>query len=185
MPTIEDFFIKEYERVVAENNELKKQLNDLESSGGTFGVFDLHQPKELVRVDIEDSMYFWQKTNLSKEQLRELISSSKDSFIKKCQKIKRKESYFSDTALKINEERYRYSISVRDMDGTHEYAFDNTKRPVLVDLRSEPDLSVWIEARYLDQVLSIAAQQLRDGIAERIEDIEKEEAEAGEQDANE
>ena len=71
------------------------------------------------------------------------------------------------------------------MDGTHEYAFDNTKSPVLVDLRSEPDLSVWIEARYLDQVLSIAAQQLRDGIAERIEDIEKEEAEAGEQDANE
>lgn len=185
MPTIEDFFIKEYERVVSKNNELKKSISSFENSGETFGVFDLHQPKELVRVDIEDSMYFWQKTNLSKEQLIELINLSKDDFIKKCQKIKRKDSYFSDPALKINEERYRYSISVRDMDGTHEYAFDNTKSPHLINLRSEPGLSVWVEARYLDQVLSLAAQQLREEISARIEDIEKEEAEAGEQDANE
>ena len=53
MPTIEDFFIKEYERVVAENNELKKQLSSLENSGERLGVFDLHQSKELVCVDIE------------------------------------------------------------------------------------------------------------------------------------
>ena len=185
MPTIEDFFIKEYERVVAENNELKKQLNDLENNGETFGVFDLHQPKELVRVDIENGAYFWQKTELSKEQLRELINLSKDDFIKKCQKIKREDYSFSYPALKINEKRYRYSISVRDMDGVHEYALDNTKSPDLLDLQYEPDLGVWIEARYLDQVLSIAAQQLREDIAERIEDIEQEEAEAGEQDANE
>jgi hypothetical protein len=185
MPTIEDFFIKEYERVVAENNELKKRLSDIESSGETFGVFDLRQPKDIVRVDIEGSAYFWQKTQLNKEQLRELINLSKDDFVNKCQKIKREDCYFSGTALKINEERYRYSISVRDMDGTHEYAFDNTKSPDLVDLRSEPDLSVWVEACYLDQVLNIAAQQLREDIAKRIEDIEQEEAEAGENDANE
>lgn len=184
MPTIEDFFIKEYERVVAENNELKKQLSDLESSGETFGVFDLHQPKELVCVDIESSSYFWQKTGLSKKQLNELLSLGKDDLVEKCKKIKRKETYFSDAALKIEEKRYRYSISVRDMDGKHEYAFDDTNSPDLVDLASAPELSDWVEARYLDQVLNIAASELREAIAKRIEDIEQEEAEAGDQDAN-
>jgi hypothetical protein len=185
MPTIEDFFIKEYERVVAENNELKKQLNDLESDGGKFGVFDLHQPKELVYVDIEDCAYFWLNTELSKEQLRELINLGKDDFIKKCKEIKDGNSYYSLHALSVEEARYRYSISVRDMDGTHEYAFDDTKNPKLVNLSVAPGLSDWVEKRYLDQVLSIAASELRESIANRIEDIEQEEAEAGEQDANE
>lgn len=185
MPTIEDFFIKEYERVVAENNELKKQLNDLESDGGKLGVFDLHQPKELVRVDVEGGSYFWQKTGLSKKQLNELLNLGKDDFVEKCKKIKMKETYFSDAALKIEEKRYRYSISVRDIDGEHEYAFDNTKSPDLVDLASAPELGDWVEARYLDQILSIAASELREAISKRIEDIEKEEAEAGEKDANE
>lgn len=185
MPTIEDFFIKEYERVVAENNELKKQLSSLENSGETFGVFDLHQPKELVRVDIESSTSFWRETRLNKEQLIELSNLSKDDFIRKCKTIKEKGLYYSSTALEVEEKRYRYSISVCDMEGTHEYAFDNTKSPDLVYLQSEPGLSDWVEACYLDQVLNIAAQQLREDIAKRIEDIEQEEAKAGEQDANE
>lgn len=184
MPTIEDFFIKEYERVVAENNELKKQLSDLESSGETFGVFDLHQPKELVRVDVEGSSYFWKETGLSKKQLNELLSLGKDDLVEKCKKIKRKETYFSGAALKIEEKRYRYSISVRDMDGKHEYAFDDTNSPDLVDLASAPELSDWVEARYLDQILSIAASELREAISDRIEEIEQEEAKAGDQDAN-
>lgn len=184
MPTIEDFFIKEYERVVAENNKLKNQLSKFENSDKTFGVFDLNQQKELVRVDVEGSSYFWKETGLSKKQLSELLSLGKDDLVEKCKKIKRKETYFSGAALKINEERYRYSISVCDMDGTHEYAFDNTKSPHLIDLRSEPDLSVWVEACYLDQVLSLAVQQLREAISERIEEIEQEEAKAGDQDAN-
>ena len=185
MPTIEDFFIKEYERVVAENIELKKQLNDLESNGEKFGVFDLHQSKELVRVDVESSSCFWKETKLNKEQLIELSNLSKDDFIKKCQAIKRKESYFNDRALKIEEKRYRYSVSVRDMDGTHEYAFDNTKSPYLVNLQSDPELGDLVEARYLDQMLNIAASELREAIAKRIEGIEQEEAKAGENDANE
>lgn len=184
MPTIEDFFIKEYERVVAENNEIKKQLTDLEGSGETLGVFDLHQPKELVCVDVETGSYFWKETKLNKDQLKKLINLSKDDFIKKCQAIKRKESYFNERALKIEERRYRYSISVRDMDGTHEYAFDNTKSPYLVNLQSDPELGAWVEARYLDQILNIAASELREAIAKRIEDIEQEEAKADDHDAN-
>ena len=185
MPTIEDFFIKEYERVVAENNELKKQLSSLENSGERLGVFDLHQSKELVCVDIESSSYFWKETKLNKDQLKKLINLSKDDFIKKCQAIKKKESYSNDRALKIEEKRYRYSVSVHDMDGTHEYAFDNTKSPYLVNLQSDPELGDWIEARYLDQILSIAESELREAIRKRIEDIEQEEAKAGDQDANE
>ena len=184
MATIEDFFIKEYERVVAENNDLKKRISEFENSGKTLGVFDLHQPKELVRVDIEGGNYFWQKTGLSKKQLNELLNLGKDDFVEKCKKIKMKETYFSDAALKIEEKRYRYSISVRDIDGEHEYAFDNTKSPDLVDLASAPELGDWVEARYLDQILSIAASELREAISKRIEDIEQEEAKAGEQDAN-
>ena len=184
MPTIEDFFIKEYERVVAENNELKKKLSDLENNGETFGVFDLHQPKELFCVDVEYGTYFWQKTGLNKEQLKELLNLGKDDFIEKCKTIKRKETYYSSHALEVKEARYRYSISVRDMDGTHEYAFDNTKSPDLVDLASAPELGEWVEARYLDQILNTAASELREAIAKRIEDIEQEEAKAGEKDAN-
>ena len=185
MTTIEDFFIKEYERVVAENNDLKKRISEFENSGETFGVFDLHQPKDLVCVDIESSNYFWKETKLNKDQLKKLINLSKDDFIKKCQAIKRQESYFNDRALKIEEKRYRYSVSVRDMDGTHEYAFDNTKSPYLVNLQSDPELGDWVEARYLDQILNTAASDLREAISKRIEEIEQEEAKAGENDANE
>lgn len=185
MPTIEDFFIKEYERVVAENNDLKKRISEFESDGGKFGVFDLHQPKELVRVDVEGGSYFWQKTGLSKKQLNELLNLGKVDFVEKCKKIKMKETYFSDAALKIEEKRYRYSISVRDIDGEHEYAFDNTKSPDLISLSRKPELGDWVEAQHLDQLLSIAASELREGIGNRIEEIEQEEAKAGEQDANE
>lgn len=184
MPTIEDFFIKEYERVVAENNELKKQLSSLENSGETFGVVDLHQSKELVRVYIESSTSFWRETRLNKEQLIKLSNLSKDDFIRKCKTIKKKSFYYSSTALEVEEKRYRYSISVRDMDGVHEFAFDNTKSPDLISLSIKPELGDWVEAQHLDQLLSIAASELREGIGNRIEEIEQEEAEAGENDAN-
>lgn len=185
MTTIEDFFIKEYERVVAENNELKKQLNDLESDGGKFGVFDLHQPKELVRVDAESGTYFWKNTGLSKEQLIDLAKLSKDDFIKKCKEIKDGNSYYSSSALSVEEARYRYSISVRDMDGVHEFAFDNTKSPDLISLSRKPELENWVEAQHLDQLLSIAASELREAISERIEQLEHLEAKENESDASE
>ena len=185
MTTIEDFFIKEYERVVAENNDLKKRISEFENSGETFGVFDLHQPKEFVRVDAESGTYFWKETGLSKEQLIDLANLSKDEFIKKCKEIKDGNSYYSSPALSVKNERYRYSISVRDMDGVHEFAFDNTKSPDLISLSIKPELGDWVEAQHLDQLLSIAASELREGIGNRIEEIEQEEAKAGENDANE
>ena len=185
MTTIEDFFIKEYERVVAENNDLKKRISEFENSGETFGVFDLHQPKEFVRVDAESGTYFWEETGLSKEQLIDLANLSKDEFIKKCKEIKDGNSYYSSPALSVKNERYRYSISVRDMDGVREFAFDDTKNPDLIDLNGEPELRDWTEQQHLDQLLRMAVSELREGIGNRIEEIEQEEAKAGEQDANE
>lgn len=184
MPTIEDFFIKEYERVVAENNELKKRIGEIEGNNETFGVFDLHQSKELVCVDVEAITYFWEKTGLSKEQLIDLANLSKDDFIKKCKKIKDGDSYYSSPALSVEEARYRYSISVRDMDGVHEFAFDNTKNPDLISLSRKPELENWVEAQHLDQLLSIAASELREAISERIEQLEQLEAKENESDAN-
>lgn len=57
MPTIEDFFIKEYERVVEENNELKIVLNRL-NAHKEFGVEDLGEPVNLVKVETSTQNYF-------------------------------------------------------------------------------------------------------------------------------
>ena len=87
-------------------------------------------------------------------------------------------------ALSVEEARYRYSISVRDMDGVHEFAFDNTKSPDLISLSRKPELGNWVEAQHLDQLLSIAASELREAIGERIEQLEQLEAKENESDAN-
>lgn len=181
MATIEDFFIKEYERVIAENKKLKSELDKIKSNR-EFGITDLGEPVNLVKVEVSTQSYFWDNTGFSKDQLEEILSLPNESFIERMKRIKR-EDYDYDHAFYVEKERYRYSIKVKDLDGVKQYAFDNTKYQNLVSLQfDELDTGDWFEACYLSDIEKIAVQELREAIERRIEKIEK--AKAGEQDAN-
>lgn len=179
MPTIEDFFIKEYERVVAENNELKaaQRKIDVESP---YGITDLHEPVEMVLISIEDSTYFWEKTKLTQKQLNSLLELSDDEFFEKMKEVKRPD-WTSGRALKVSQERYRYSILISDLDGSHRYAIDNTKPVQLIPLdirldENSRDYGAYYELRHYEQLKKQAISDLREAIRNRIEAIEKEEA---------
>lgn len=86
--TIEDFFIKEYERVVAENNELKKDFNRL-NAHKEYGVTELGEPVNLVKVETSTQNYFWKNTGLSKDQLEKILSLPNESFIERMKEVKR------------------------------------------------------------------------------------------------
>lgn len=178
MATIEDFFIKEYERVVAENNELKKDFNRLNAHKG-YGVTDLGEPVNLVKVETSTQNYFWKNTGLSKDQLEKILSLPNESFIERMKEVKRTDyDWSSDYALKIEESRYRYSIEIKDLDGVGRYALDNTHYEKLIPLDfSELDTGDWFEASYLPEIEKIAAQELRGAIRYRIEEIKREESE--------
>lgn len=186
MATIEDFFIKEYERVVAENNEMKEKLSKINGSS-EYGVVDLGEPVNLVKVETSTQNYFWRNTGLSKDQLVKMLNLPNEPFIERMKKVKRTDyDWSSDYALKIEKSRYRYSIEIKDLDGVGRYALDNTHYEKLIPLDfSELDTGDWFEASYLPEIEKIAVSELREAISKRIEDIEKEEAEAGEQDSNE
>lgn len=185
MPTIEDFFIKEYERIVAENNELKSMLNKL-TAHKEFGVEDLGEPVNLVKVETSTQNYFWKNTGLSKDQLEKMLSLPNESFIERMKKVKRTDyEWSSDCALKIEKSRYRYSIEIKDLDGVSRYALDNTHYEKLIPLKfDEPDTGDWFEASYLPEIEKIATSELREAIRDRIEEISREEAKADDHDAN-
>lgn len=185
MPTIEDFFIKEYERVVAENNELKIVLNRL-NAHKEFGVEDLGEPVNLVKVETSTQNYFWKNTGLSKDQLEKILSLPNEFFIERMKKVKRTDyDWSTDYALKIEESRYRYSIEIKDLDGVKRYALDNTQYEKLIPLDfSELDTGDWFEASHLPEIEKIAVLDLRGAIRDRIEEISREEAKADDHDAN-
>lgn len=153
MTTIEEFFINEYERVVEENKELKSELDKIKSNR-EFGITDLGEPVNLVKVKTSTQDYFWDNTGLSKDQLEEILSLPNESFIERMKQVRRTDyDWSSDYALCIGKERYRYSIEVKDLDGAKQYAFDDTQYEKLVSLQfDELDTGDWYEEKYLPEI---------------------------------
>ena len=177
MATIEDFFIKEYEKLVEENKQLKEELDKYNTTGADFGIYDLQEPVELIEVSIHSGYSFWKDTGLNKQELKDLLNLDDEEFIKKCKTIRdEKSSWYKSYALKEEETRYRYTIEIRDMDGVHRYAVDDTKGTDLINLNNK-QVGVWCDKCFKDLIYKEAITRLKDAITDTITYIERNESE--------
>ena len=188
--TLEGFFLADYQRMRQENDELRKKIEDHEREGKSrYGVFDLGDGINMVKVEVKSSYYFagdYGLKDYTAEQVNEIRDKTSDELLEWAETFKI--SDWSGRPIEITEKHYRYSVRIVDMDGSKRYAFDprhgnpvvslDDREPLMVD-----NLGRWMPSDMLDNLKKAAIAEVRENLLKAYDNKlqkEQESAEDGE-----
>ena len=177
--TLEQFFLADYEKLKEENEQLKRKIADF-SNESEYGVKDLNNPVELIKISTP-TFYYYQESKLLKsmsdEEIEGIISKGFEDFVKWAKSFSIG-AYDTYSVIKEETKRYRYTIEVFDMDGKTKYAFDPRRSDVLIELglheeEMADNLGYFMDTDMRDELLSAAASEAKENLRRYIKEREK------------
>ena len=173
--TLEGFFLQDYTRLREENEILRKQIADAKKENSSrYGVFDLCEPVDLVKVSVQSDYVFTGDYGLEKysaDEVQAILDQPAEDFKRWATTFN---LYYNNRPIEIERKRYAFSVRVVDMDGERVFAFDPRKSERLVEFgRYEDDmadnLDSFMPADMEDKLVSAAIQEARDYLGKAIE----------------
>lgn len=174
--TLEGFFLADYQRMRQENDELRQQIAELSREDSSrYGVFDLGEPVDMVKVEVKSCYYFTGDYGLkdyTAEQVDSIRAKTNEELMNWAETFKIGD--WSGTAIQVTEKRYRFSVRVTDMDGSKRYAFDPRHSCAVVSLDDQEtemvdNLDNWMPADMLDDLKKAALSEVRDHLYKAYE----------------
>ena len=175
--TIESFFVADYQRLKKENDILK-DANDalhreLEKNTSDCGFIDIGRKTEAIRCNVATSYYAFDKETtwgkLDAEQLENLAGKEDEALLEKAK------TAYKRWGGKVYEEEKRafpFTVEFATYKGRNRYAYDPDKnRTELVVVSEEADTNSYVNARLEAECRAIAAEEIREMIRDRIEDL--------------
>lgn len=107
MTTLEDFFLKDYEKQRERIAELESKIATPGNQG--YGCFDLHQPVETVTVSVEPSYHF-DDDYFKAEDLKAAAKMDDAQLFEWGTRRHHGKDYYSCTPIKIERKTYYYSL---------------------------------------------------------------------------
>ena len=182
--TLEGFFLQDYQRLQAENMDLRYQV-EKSSREQTYGIFDLGEPAEMVKVSVASSYYFTGDYGLKKYTsagIEKILAKSNADLLNWSKSFKLG-TWGGPLPIEIQEKRYRYTVEIKDMDGVTRYAIDPRHSDAIVDIDyREPNmvdnLGFWMPAEIKKELEAVALEEVRSNLENaRNEKLEEESAE--------
>lgn len=189
--TIEQFFLDEYKKTRAENDELKAKVADLEKkidqivSGNPDGGFnDLGHSVNLVKVTFNGSSYsiFREDSDgknrwamLSVDELKALLDMSDDDLLEYAKDNPYRTYYSSNEyIISIESRKFPFTVSFHTYKGTDTFAYDPDygSTSLIEYVGDKGTLNEWALNDLLDEGIELAVEKLREIIVERIGDLE-------------
>lgn len=174
--TIESFFLADYQKLRRENEHLRQEIAEQKRENSSqYGVFDLGEGADMVKVSAESSYYYtgdYSLKNYTSEEVESILDKSDDELMNWAETFNLGD--WSGKPIKIEKKRYRFTVRVVDMDGSKIYAFDPrySQEVVLID-ESEPimadNLGLWMPADMLDDLKKAALSEVRDHLYKAYE----------------
>lgn len=181
--TLEGWFLRDYERVKAENESLKEQVAAYESRFDGYGITDLHQMTKAIRGAVTSdwafSEYLLENGKYTVEQVEGFIAECDDDLFERFDGMKL--GYY--LAATIEEHEFPYTLRIRETRCDWVGVTDGNEGSdiiMLADLDEGVCLNAWFPESCRDAMVHVAADMLRDSLRGAIERYEKKMAEKGE-----
>lgn len=185
--TIEGFFLADYAKVKARNEELENEIREArakyEAQLPDTGFVDLRTPINLVKVSTERGKYSLFESSdapmkdLTKGQLRSLIDMDDDALLEKMRKTG---TGYCGHVIDINEKKFPFTVRFSSYKGSRVYAYDPDKnRTDLIEFSdSEADTECWVVSDFKHECIRHALEKVRETLQERIEKLESDKSQA-------
>lgn len=176
--TLEQYFIEDYKRLKAENDDIKAKLAAFEANAGNheYGITDLHQRFKAIRGSVIESYYVRARLKdgkLKPEAVRSWIELDDESLFAKTNG----KSADYTRILDYEEHEFQYTLMVKESRTEWVAVSDGNKNSKLETIYdgdfSEGD---WYDAARSDDFKRFLAQELRCNLREGLADWEKEQA---------
>lgn len=189
--TLEGFFLADYERLRAENDELKDKLRHMRALDETaeYGITDLKHKTEMVKVRVVRDYNLTAEYGFTSKGVREAAAMTDEELWDWGITRRRSRRYNYDHMAPIVFEQHTYQYTVRVVESRMDevFATDGTEGSELLPLKDwegEECLDVWRRAERLDEIKRAALEELRDALHKAGDRLEKQEAEQAEKEAN-
>lgn len=177
--TIEAFFLADYQRIKEENDALKAQINEYKmqevAEMAEGGFTDLGKKVEAVYYEVLPSYRLFGSNatwgEFDAEKLRALLGLDDNTLFDKAAETK---ATYSDRVAKRRSKTFPFSVAFSSYKGRNEYAYDPDKdKTNLVEVEMLPDTNRWVLALHDKDSKTLAVEEIREMIRERIEELEK------------
>ena len=182
--TLEQYFIEDYKRLKAENDELKSKLATYEANAGSheYGITDLHQRFKAVKGSVTSSyqikVYGLKNGKLKLETAKKWIDMGDAELF---ESVEGKYIDYSK-CIDYEEHEFQYTLAVKESRAEWVARTDGTKNSSLYEIgESDFDEGIWIDANRADDFKVWLAQEFRENVRDAIADWEKELAKKAEE----
>lgn len=169
--TLEQYFIEDYRRLKAENDQLKSELARFQANAGNheYGITDLHQRTAAVKGSVISDYYVTSRIEggyLKPDEVRRLIEMDDAQLF---DAVKGKRADYTPI-LEYEEHEFQYTLMVKESRTEWVAVSDGNRNSNLVDMKeSEFCENTWFPAERKDEfkawLLDILRDELREGLA--------------------
>lgn len=182
--TLEQYFIEDYKRLKAENDELKSKLAVFEANAGNheYGITDLHQRFNAVKGSVASAyhirVYGFKNGNLKPDTAKQWLELADAELFDAV------EGKYVDYSKLITyeEHEFQYTLMVKESRTEWVARTDGTKNSVLYRIGGNDFCEgTWIEAEHAEEFKAWLANEFRENVRDAIADWEKEQAKKAEE----
>lgn len=175
--TIESFFLADYQRLKNENDELKAQIHEHElekiTSTSDCGFTDLGRKTEAFRCEVASSYSAFDKEaswgKLGIEELNALAEKKTEAILEEAEEARQR---WSGVVYSEEKRTFPFTVKFVTYKGERQYAYDpDYGRTSLVEIYEESGTSCWVNARLEAECRAIAAEEIREMIRDRIDQL--------------
>lgn len=179
--TLEQYFIEDYKRLKAENDEIKSKLAAFEANSGKheYGITDLQQRSRAVRGSVISDYYVnirLRDGKLKEETARRWLEMGDDELFKA---VNGKSVDYS-TLLKLEEHEFQYTLFVKE-SRTEWVSVCDGKRDSKLETIDDGEFceDTWFSIDRADEFKAWLLEEFRENLREGLERYETWKAENG------
>lgn len=184
--TIESFFLADYQRVKARNEELQREIEEVrrkyDEDNPNGGFRDLHATIEMVSVSTEFSDYSLFKASeapllaKTRDELSAIVALDDQALAEWASKTRVR---YGGKIVSVDRKVFPFTVEFSSYRGERRYAYDpDGSSRELIEIRDEADTGSWVPSEFEGESVSMALSDLRDVLRGRIEALD---AESGEE----
>lgn len=170
--TLEGWFLRDYERIKAENDSLKEQVAAYESRFDGYGITDLHETTKAVMCEVTSvwvfSEYMLENGKYTTEQVEGFIAGDDAELFEMFDGMTL--GYYN--AASMQEKEFQYTLRIRETRTDWVGVTDGNKGDSIIAL-ADPDkgfcTGTWFPAECRDAMVPYVAGLLRDRLKDAIE----------------
>lgn len=179
--TIESFFLADYAKVKARNEELENEIREAKDKYNAqlpeAGFVDLRTPINLIRVDTESSEYRLFESSdapmkdATIDRLKSMIEMDDDALLEKMQETR---AGYSGHVIDITEKKFPFTVMFTSYKGKRVYAYDpdHNSDSLIKFSDSEAGIECWVVSDLRQECTKYALEAVRETLQKRIEKIE-------------